>query len=88
MDLRACAGVHAGLTIQFLAFAIATAVALVLLARRGELRATLARAFGVITGAVGRTRSASLDRAAMTSLRLGAPIFIAALLFGALEAVS
>jgi prepilin peptidase CpaA len=78
--LGALAGMHVGLSIQLLAFAIGACWALVVLAYRGELRATLARTVGVIMGVVGRVPTNTVDAAQMTSLRLGASIFAATLI--------
>lgn len=84
--IGALAGPLPGLEVQLLAYNVLVAFALIVLAIRGELRATLARTWRLVArGRARRDPDATDARDVLTTFRLGAPIFVATLTLFALE---
>jgi prepilin peptidase CpaA len=84
--IGALAGPLAGLEVQLLAYNVLVAFALIALALRGELRAVLRRTWRLLVrGRSQRDPEATGAPEVLTTFRLGAPIFVAALTSAALE---
>lgn len=84
--IGALAGPLSGLEVQLLAYNVLVAFALIALALRGELRAVLRRTWRLLVrGPAQRDPEATDAREVLTTFRLGAPIFVAALALAALE---
>jgi prepilin peptidase CpaA len=84
--IGALVGAYVGLEIQWLAYLLGLVGALFALALRGELLPTLKRSlrlFGALLDA--GKRSTAVSEAARTSLRLGAPTFVASVISLSLE---
>ena len=74
----ALVGLHAGLTLQLLSYALATLLAMGWLVQSGELLPMLGRALRLLAGMFSaRARRAAPAAAALTSVRLGVSVFIA-----------
>jgi prepilin peptidase CpaA len=80
--IGAIGGVRLGLEIQLASFVLATAWAFVVLARRGQLAPTLARALRLVARPLltaSRNRSLTADAGAMTAVRLGPAVLAASI---------
>jgi prepilin peptidase CpaA len=84
--IGALVGAYVGLEIQWFAYLLGLVGALIALAARGELWPTLKRSFQLLGALLdSRKRNLAVSEVARTSLRLGAPTFVAALITLSLE---